>query len=181
MRLITGLLLLLLSMGSYGLPMLKLQPSSAVLAPSETFSVDVLLDVVEPSDPLLAFGFDVTAQLGLSFGGAAVGGLFLDDSPFFADTDVAGSTFPVVSGSNLLLATLDLIAGASAGTFDISIMSDIAGLGLSEGIFLLSSTLMINETVSVEVRDNSSAVSVPSIIALYLLAFGILVLRRLIG
>ncbi len=133
------------------MPMISLAPSSNTLGFSEVFTVDVFVSGIEAIDPLLAFGFNVGTQPGLAFDSATVASPFLDDSGFFPTTDVAGSTIPSIFGDDILLATLSLVTGTTAGLLDVSIFTMPANFGFAEGLFTLSNNFNIDEISTIEV------------------------------
>ncbi|GAB5451357.1 MAG: hypothetical protein Hals2KO_16850 [Halioglobus sp.] len=143
---------LLLSAHAQAAPIINLVPSSTVLGFNQSFTVDVLVSGVEALDPLLAFGFDVNAESGLSFTGATVAAPFFDDSAFFPTTDVAGSVFPAVSGDDILLGSLQLSTGSTEGMWAVAIGTSAGDLGVSEGLFTLLGTTDIAGRVAVEVK-----------------------------
>lgn len=95
----------------------------------QAFTVDVFANDVSEGDQLLAFGFDVVTDPGLSFLGADVIAPFFDDSGLCQNTDVAGSVFPATSGTGIHLATLHFQAGSAAGLFYLGMATDSASLG----------------------------------------------------
>jgi len=119
-------------------PTLTLEVLDPLIYPGETFEVNVVVDGVTDVDPilgpdeLLAFGFDVVYPASFVFNGATVGPSFFDDSALFPNTDVAGSTFPGISGDDILLATLSFTPSVT-GTFTLGIFSDISDP--NEGLF----------------------------------------------
>ncbi|MEZ5570986.1 MAG: PEP-CTERM sorting domain-containing protein [Halioglobus sp.] len=159
----------LLASQARAIPVISLSPSSSTLGFNQAFTVDVLLSGIEATDPLIAFGFDVGSTIGLSYNGAVVASPFLDDSVFFSSTDVAGSTFPAVFGNGILLSTLALTTGASAGPQVVSIFTSQADFGLSEGIFTLANLYDVQATAAIEVV-RGSAVPLPSTLLLLSLA-----------
>jgi hypothetical protein len=175
MRYLTILALFLSTMAANAVPVISLSPSSTSLGLNEAFTIDVFVDGVELADQLFAFGFDVSAQTDITYNSATVAAPFFDDSGFFSTTDVAGSTFPAVSGDGILLATLDLTTGTTTGLLDVSIFSTAADFGLSEGLFTLSTTYEINETATVEVIGDA-AVPLPS--TAFLIGLGLLGMVR---
>jgi hypothetical protein len=154
---------------AHALPMLTLSPSSSTLGFNENFTVDVFANDVDAIDPLIAFGLDVTADAGLNYNGATVALPFLDDSGFFATTDVAGSTFPSVSGTGILLATLDFSTGTTEGLLTLATFSSAGDFGSSEGLFTLQNAYEIDQLVRVTVQG-PAVVPVPSSFLLLALA-----------
>lgn len=134
-------------------PVISLDASAADVTAGNNFTVDVSVSGIEVGDQLLAFGFDVSAEPGLAFTGAAVGPDFVDDSGFFADTDVAGSVFPPIFGDGILLATLSFTADASPGLFDLSVLTSALDFGFSEGLFTELNTFDIAGTLSIDVQE----------------------------
>ena len=162
------IVMLMLGARAQAMPMLSLIPSGTTFGFNEAFTVDVFVSSVEATDPLLAFGFDVESEHGLAFNSATVAFSFLDDSDFFATTDVAGSMFPSISGDNILLSTLSLTTGATEGFLELSIFTTPADFGFSEGLFTLMSTFDIDQTVTVEVVRGAT-VALPSTMLLMFL------------
>lgn len=146
----------------------SMNSSATSLVVGQAFTVDVFANDVSEADQLLAFGFDVVTDAGLSFLGADVIAPFLDDSGFFQDTDVAGSIFPAMSGTGIHLATLHFQAGSAAGLFYLGMATDPASLGFSEGLITEFSVFDIAESLAV----NVSAVPLPA--ALPLLVTGLM-------
>ena len=101
---------------------------------------------------------------GLRFVGGNVGELFLDDSGFFRDTDIAGSAFPPVSSNGIRLATLLFQAGADPGMFSLALATDPLNFGFSEGLFTELSVVDIANRLSINVLARTVAVSVMSIV-----------------
>ncbi len=165
----------LLASTSLALPIVSLNPSSTSLSLNEAFTIDVLLSGVDATDPLLAFGFDVSTGAGPVFNSATVAAPFLDDSAAFATTDVAGSAFPPVSGNDILLATLSLNAGSIPGPWNIDLTSTGVDFGVSEGFFTLADTFAVQASVRVEVARGPAVASPPT---LFLMALGLWLLRR---
>lgn len=159
---------LLLCVHAQAAPIINLVPSSMVLGFNQSFTVDVLLSGIEASDPLLAFGFDVSTEAGLSYTGATVAAPFFDDSGFFPTTDVAGSAFPAVSGDDILLGSLQLTTGSTEGMWALAIGTSAGDLGVSEGLFTLLGTADIAERVAVEVKRGMQQVPAPGTLLLAL-------------
>ena len=116
---------------------------------------DGVFVVDDPTDPffgegdLLAFGFDIDFNASqFDFNGATVAPPFMDDSAFFSDTDVAGSTFPGIGGDDILLSTLSFTPLLS-GNFSIGIISDISDP--NEGLILLGPPFSVDITQSIDV------------------------------
>ena len=129
----------------------------------DTFNVDVVANDVEGGDNLLAFGFDLDyGMTAFAFNGATVGPSFFDDSFRFLDTGVAGSTFPGLSGDNILLASLSFTSLAP-GTFSLGIISNL--FDLNEGLTTLFGP-KINMTQSLDIGVSSAPVPEPSTILL---------------
>ncbi len=98
----------------------------------ETFAVDVVVDAVTFPNELIAFGFDVdVVPASFTYNGATVSPAFFDDSALFSTTDVAGSAFPGITDTDILLATLSFTTSV-AGDFSVGISSDL--LDLNEGL-----------------------------------------------
>ena len=168
MKNIVLLILLTQSLAANALPILDVSSSDSALGYSSVFSVHVSVSNVDPIDRLFAFGFDVIADTGLVYTGAVVTSPFFDDSAFFANTDVAGSTFPAVSGDAIPLVTLNFLTGTSEGVFDIAIMATPSDFGASEGLFTQFNTYEINQTIRVAVGH--AAVPLPSSLFLFVIA-----------
>jgi hypothetical protein len=73
---------------------------------------------------------------------------FSDESGYFADTDVAGSVFPGVSGDDILLTSLSFTP-QSAGDFTLGIVSDTdnTSQGLFTGFHKFDMTNEVNANV----------------------------------
>lgn len=154
-----------LTTSAYALPMVSLIPSTSVLGFNQTFTVDVFVSGIASTDQLLAFGFDVGVDAGLTYSSASVASPFLDDSGFFPTTDVAGSAFPSIFGDGILLSTLSLTTGTTSGLLNLAVLTTPHDLGFSEGLFTLGATYNIGETATVEVIG-SSTVPLPSTLLL---------------
>jgi hypothetical protein len=119
----------------HAIPTVTLDVSSTDIYVGDTFYIDVIADGVTDFDPfvgsdlVLAFGFDVDyTDTEFNYSGATVGASFSDDSWFFDETDVAGSTDPFgmpVEGDNILLATLSFTSLAE-GDYSLGILSDMS-------------------------------------------------------
>ncbi len=172
-------------------------PTSSVQI-GDSFTVDVILNGAftgtHTGSELLAFGFDVLVSdpLVVSFDSAVTNPLFSNDSSFLPNTDVAGMTFPGVSGTSgeantFLLATLNMTA-LSIGSSYIDIMSSLndPNEGLFDydlqgypGQYDISTQNALSVTVENSGGNPPSAVPLPGII--WLLGpglFGILGLER---
>ena len=141
------------------IPTANLELSPTDIFVGTPFDINVYADGVfvvdDPTDPffgegdLLAFGFDIDFDASqFDFNGATVASPFMDDSAFFSDTDVAGSTFPGIGGDDILLATLSFTP-LLAGNFSIGIISDIKVP--NEGLVLLSIPDNIDITQNIDV------------------------------
>lgn len=100
----------------------------------ESFDVEVVANNVfvglDPFEEVLAFGFDIVNSDSTIVGfnpPATVEPPFMDDSGFFPDTDVAGSTFPGITPpiNSFPLATLNFTALAP-GIVTLGIFSDVS-------------------------------------------------------
>lgn len=155
-------------------PMVSFDITDTDILVGETFTVDVIVDGVDLSDEVLAFGFDVDISSPLSEAAApVVGSDFTDDSALFADTDVAGSVFPGPgpNGDDILLATLSFVSSA-AGMFDVGIVSDL--LDFNEGLYTLNSFDPYDLTHSEQLTVRSDGMgSAPEPATLALLGLGI--------
>lgn len=127
---------------AFAVPSVELVGPTNDIFVGDTFNVDVVANgVVEEVDPLsgwmdeiLSFGFDLNFDMSaFAFNSVTVGFLFLDDSLMWPDTDVAGSTFPGVSGDDILLASQSFTSLA-AGTFSLGITSDFLDPFGAEGL-----------------------------------------------
>lgn len=153
--------------------MLNLESSGSSVQPGANFTVNVVVDNVDPFDPLIAFGFDVVIDPGVTFSSAVVAPQFFDDSGFFPSTDVAGSTLSSPSGDDILLATLSFTADQSPGLFLIGIQNDTFDFGLTEGLFTATQLFEVSMATTVEVL----APSIPEPSSLALLAIGLVGFR----
>lgn len=162
--------------------LIELSVSDDVLDVGDMFTVDVIVNDpfadLDPSDVLLAFGFDalVGDNSVVSFLGATVGSAFMDDSAFFADVDIAGSAFPGLGndGSNdsVLLATMTFEA-IGLGSSSVGSFSDLAMI--NEGLFyLLGNTFDLTAQTNITVGP----ASVPEPPTLLLAVAGMLLLAR---
>ena len=134
----------------------------------DTFNIDVFANDVEAVNKLLAFGFDLNYGLtAFAFNGAAIGSLFFDDSVQFPATDVAGSTFPGLTGDDILLASLSFTS-LTTGTFSLGIISSLSNL--NEGLTTLLGP-KIDMTQNLYVEVSSAPVPEPSTMILMCLGF----------
>ena len=142
-------------------------PTSDIFV-GDMFDVAVIANDVESMNELLAFGFDLNyGMTAFAFNGATMGSLFFDDSFQFPATDVAGSTFPGLSGNDILLASLSFTA-LTTGTFDLGIASNSSDL--NEGLTtLLGPKIDITQSLDIEV----SAAPVPEPSTFLLLGSGL--------
>jgi hypothetical protein len=153
-----------------------LAPSPATVAPGETFTVEViasqLFDGLDPTDELLAFGFDVTVSnpSAVSLTGAAVGAGFDDDSALLPDTDVAGSAFPGLTADPIVLATLSFQAG-EPGVVQLGIASTPSDLNEGLRYFLAGQQPLAGSVAVTVVPEPSMALLLGSGAAL-LIAVG---------
>jgi hypothetical protein len=168
MKYLLFMLLSCFGMGVHALPMVSLNPSSSLLGFNEAFTVDVVVSGIESTDQLIAFGFDIDADFGLTFQGATVALPFLDDSSFFPTTEVAGSTFPSIFGDNILLNTLSFTTGTTNGLLNLAVSTSLLDFGFSEGLFTIGTVYDIGDTAAVEVRGIST-VPMPSTLLLIVL------------
>ncbi len=158
-----GLWLTFCPLPAHAMPMVSLDVTTPVITPGNPFNMDVIVDGVSPSDELLAFGFDVVYPGSFTFNGATVGPLFFDDSAFFPTTDVAGSTFPGLSGDDILLASLSFTPSI-LGSFTVGITSSF--LDLNEGL--------ITEFSWIDITTSTSVAPVPEPATIALLGTGLL-------
>lgn len=135
---VNGLCLTFYSPIVQAMPIVELHAPTTPITPGTPFNVDVHAHGVTDVDPILgadevlAFGFDVLYPGSFTFNGATVGAGFNDDSALFPATDVAGSAFPGISGSTILLASLSFTP-SSMGSFSLGITSDL--MDLNEGLW----------------------------------------------
>lgn len=164
--------LLALPHPGWSVPTVSLEVLDPGIEVGGTFDVDVLVSDLDPFDEILAFGFDVSADTGLSYNGAVVGLDFFDDSALWFNTDVAGSAFPGATGDPILLATLSFTPTVT-GTLTLGIESDPFGpdFGLSEGLITLMDFVPYDLTTSLDVTV-SEATPVPEPSTLILLGIG---------
>jgi hypothetical protein len=138
----------------------------------EAFDIGVIAVDVAASDEVLAFGFDVIHSKSFKFNTATVGTGFFDDSELLPDTDVAGSAFPGIQGSDdITIATLNFTASL-AGIYSLVIYTDLADR--NEGLFTF-------DLGQIDITTNSKVSVVPIPTTLLLLGTGLsglLVLKR---
>lgn len=174
------LVFLFLANTGYAIPTVALDVSSTDIYVGDTFYIDVIVDGVTDVDPfmgsdlVLAFGFDVDyTGTEFNYSGATVGASFFDDSLFFDETDVAGSTDPFgmpVEGDNIFLATLSFTSLA-AGDYSLGILSDMSDF--NEGLItLLYPQIDITSSVNLSVASASAPAPVPEPATLLLLGTG---------
>ena len=143
---------------------INLSLSDSSIHVGEGFSMDIIAEDVfaglDVFEEVVAFGFDVFVSDStlVSYLGASVSSPFDDDSVFFPNTDVAGSTFPGIANDGLndtiQLATLEFAAIAS-GPLSLGIVSDANGF--NEGlIYLISGNVDISTTTALIVGEPSS-------------------------
>ncbi|MCK9608293.1 MAG: hypothetical protein M0R33_17755 [Methylomonas sp.] len=123
---------------------INLTPSSTTVLFSNTVQVAVLADI-DVSESIIGFGFDLSLSSGgvLDFVGFTPGGLFADDllnlAPFSDSDGIRGASNgdlffgPAISGSGILLGTLDLKA-IGLGTATIDLLADDLNFFFTEGL-----------------------------------------------
>lgn len=158
------------------IPVVSLELSTTDVIVGNDFDINVIadgvfFDQVFGDGDLLAFGFDIGFDDSeFDFNGATVAPPFMDDSAFFPDTDVAGSTFPGIGGDDILLSTLSFTP-LLAGNFSIGIISDL--LDRNEGLILaglLGPPFSVDITQSIDVKVSP----VPEPATIVLLTTGVL-------
>jgi len=129
-----------------------LVPSATSVSPGESITLGVVVDAVDPTDDLIAFGFNIDDD-GFVVTDVVVSPPFFDDSVAFPSTDVAASTFPgPVTGTDIPLATIALDAPLTTGSYTPGVFTDPLELGASQGLILLfGGDLEIAATTSIEV------------------------------
>ncbi len=133
-------------------------PTSDIFV-GDMFDVAVVANDVESMNELLAFGFDLNyGMTAFAFNGATMGSLFFDDSFRFPATVVAGSTFPGLSGDNILLASLSFTS-LTTGIFSLGITS--SSPDLNEGLTTLYGP-KIDMTQYLDIEVSSAPVPEPS-------------------
>lgn len=132
--LVVGMSLMFATTSARAVPVVSLDLPPSVAA-GDSFGVGVVVDAVTFPDELIAFGFDVVTPATFTYNGATVDSAFSDDSAFFPATDVAGSAFPGVTGTNILLATLSFTTSLP-GLYSVGISSDL--FDLNEGLALFN-------------------------------------------
>jgi hypothetical protein len=167
-----GLFFLILLQGIpvLAVPTVTLDVQDSEIWPGEQFTIDVVAHDVAAGDELLAFGFDLDYDPSWFGDGYTIAPAFTDDSSFFSNTDIAGSTSSGPSGDNILLASL-FFTPSTAGTFNFGISSDPSDL--NEGLFTLDYP-RVDITTSVPVH----VVPEPSTLLLLGSALGALVKLR---
>lgn len=126
--------------------LVRLVSSSGSVSAGSAFDVQVLADI-DAADEIIGFGFDLMASPGLAFTGFTPGAGFADDPVYlapFSDSDgIRGASGgdlllgPPVSGLNILLGTLHLIAQAE-GFATLSLGADDLAGNFTEGLIPLS-------------------------------------------
>ncbi len=129
----------------------------------DMFNVNVVANGVESMNELLAFGFDLNyGMTEFAFNGATMGSLFFDDSFKFPATAVAGSTFPGLTGDDILLASLSFTS-LTTGTFSLGIISSLSNL--NQGLTTLLGP-KIDMTQNLDIEVSGAPVPEPSTIVL---------------
>jgi len=158
------------------MPIVRLEVLDPDINVGESFDINVVVDGVTDVEPflgvdeLLAFGFDVSTPTGLTYNSATVDTAFLDDSTFFANTDVAGSAFPGISGDDILLAILNFTA-TEVGIFQVGILSD--PLDFNEGLFTFFYLVDMSTIADVDVTS-TQVTPVPEPPTLLLIGAGLI-------
>jgi len=126
--------------------LVRLVPSGASISVGSAFDVQVLADI-DAADEIIGFGFDLLASGGFAFTGFTPGAAFADDPVYlapFSDADgIRGASAgdlllgPAVSGLNILLGTLHLVAQAE-GPVVLSLGADDLAGNFTEGLIPLS-------------------------------------------
>jgi len=192
---IISLWIFLLTTSALAIPTTRLEILDPLITPGETFDVEVRVDGVTDSDPLLgsdyvlAFGFNVQSG-SFTYNGATVWPgrdlstcgdpyaptQFCDDSTTLG-LDAAGSTLPdpflfgddEVYGGDILLATLSFTAPSMAGNYSLGIISDLSDPNQGLVTYLYP---QVNMTTSIDVQV--SGVSVPEPGTLLLFTIGVI-------
>ena len=180
-RIIAGIAFLSMSAVVTADPIVTLLPSQATVDTGQSFSIDVVAQDVGAFDAVLAFGFDVSVESGLTLESAVVAPEFFDDTALFPSTDVGGTALPgVMGGADILLATLFLSAGSLVGDFVVEIGTDPVDFGVSEGLLTLFGPTLsdISASTTISVVDPNPQISMPEPGTLALLSLGLLGLVR---
>ncbi|HXK25295.1 MAG TPA: PEP-CTERM sorting domain-containing protein [Myxococcota bacterium] len=160
----------LLASAAGAVPFAYLVGPAGPVVTGDPFSVQVFADGVEPTDQLVAFGFDASNDPGITFTTAVVGAAFNDDSGLFPTTQVQGSAFPGVSGDGILLATLQFVAGSTPGSYGVSVGTSPGDFGISEGL--------LTELGVAPLAASTTVTIVPEPGTALLLGFGMAALAR---
>ncbi len=147
--LVAAMLLMFATTSARAVPILSLNLPSSVET-GIAFDIDVVVDGVGSLDGVFAFGFNVDnpSPLSITFNNATVVAPFFDDSAFLS-VDVAGSTFPSISGDGILLASLNFTAN-SAGNYSLGIASDLFAF---EGLFTEFNMYDMTTSADITVTD----------------------------
>nr|WP_320015510.1 hypothetical protein [uncultured Desulfobacter sp.] len=142
---------------AHAAPVVILDVSSSEINVGDVLEIDVIVKGLSSSDGILAFGFDIGVSSGLDFTGAVIGSDFRDLSSSFSSTDVAGLSFPPLSGGDdIVLAALSF-GVLSSGTLEINLESDISDP--NEGLF---TTLYPQLDITSSIKFNLAPIPVPS-------------------
>ncbi|WP_020586040.1 hypothetical protein [Desulfobacter curvatus] len=141
---------------AHAVPVVILDVSSPQINVGNVLEIDVIVKGLSHADSILAFGFDIDVSSGLDFTKAVIGSGFTESSAVFPDTDVAGMSFPPLSGGDdIVLAALSF-AVLSSGTLEISLESDTSDP--NEGLF---TTLYPQLDITSSIKFSLSSVPVP--------------------
>ena len=152
-----------------------LVPSATSVLPGESITVDVVVDAVDPADDLIGFGFNIDDD-GFVVTDVIVLPPFSDESAAFSATDVIGISTAIVTGPDILLATITLDAPLAPGSYTPGVFTDPSELGASQGLILL-----FGGDVEIAATTSIAVVPVPPTVWLFASALALLtgVRRRL--
>lgn len=150
------LLSMIFTVPALSAPVVSLELSGNPVSVGTAFDIRVIASGLEVTDPVIGFGFDLDYDDSVFvYNGASVNSSFIDNSGAFADTDVAGSVFPGISGDDIFLTSLSFTP-QSAGDFSLGIVSDMDNP--NQGLFTVYDKIDMSGDVTVNATPIPGAV-----------------------